>query len=237
MIAIAIVASIGAIQRLPLPTPLDVPLGWLGWPLTVLWLVAVTNFFNFMDGLDGLAGGQAIASCLGVAIASWTLGAQQLSAVFAFATLGFMVFNRPPARLFLGDIGSTYLGFAVAAMPLLAPAGQRPSAILATAIGLSLFLLDPLETLIRLVLAGQKLGTAHRLHAYQLLSPTKRDQLKVTGFVVSCGFVLAICGAVGYLRPELGWAMLTIGGSAYVVERSLMVRSRPPRAGVSTGTR
>jgi UDP-N-acetylmuramyl pentapeptide phosphotransferase/UDP-N-acetylglucosamine-1-phosphate transferase len=232
-VAAATAASVGVIGHLPLPSPLGVPLGWLAWPLTILWLVTVTNFYNFMDGLDGLAGGQAVASCLGIALAAWSMGAQLLSALLAAATLGFLVFNRPPARLFLGDVGSTSLGFAIAAMPLLAPADQRSSAVLAVAIGLSLFLLDPLETLIRLARLGHKFGTAHRQHAYQLLSRTKRDQPRVTGVVVATGFALAICGVMAYRRPDLGWPMMAIGGAAYLVERYLTVRVRPPSADVS----
>ena len=231
-VAAATAASVGVIGHLPLPSPLDISLGWLAWPLTILWLVTVTNFYNFMDGLDGLAGGQAVASFLGIALAAWSLGAEQLSALLAAATLGFLVFNRPAARLFLGDVGSTSLGFAIAAMPLLAPADRRASAVLAVAIGLSLFLLDPLETLIRLARSGHKFGAAHRQHAYQLLSRTKRDQPKVAGGVVATGFVLAICGVVAYRRPDLAWPMIAIGVAAYLVERYLMVRLGPPRAGV-----
>jgi Fuc2NAc and GlcNAc transferase len=61
-IAIAVVALVGAVDRLPLPQPLDLPLGLLASPLTIAWLLTVTNFYNFMDGTDGLAGGQGVAS-------------------------------------------------------------------------------------------------------------------------------------------------------------------------------
>src|ERR1700674_3168229 len=89
-VAIGVVAFVGAIPRLPLPPPLDLTLYWLSWPLTVLWLVGVTNFFNFMDGIDGLAGGQAIVSCIGIVIAGWSLQAAEFAGVLAASTVGFL---------------------------------------------------------------------------------------------------------------------------------------------------
>src|SRR2546423_1503225 len=80
--------------------PWDLPLGWVAWPFTILWLMGVTNFYNFMDGIDGLAGGQVVASCVGIAIAGWTLGAVEFAVVLASSTIGFLLLNRPPARIF-----------------------------------------------------------------------------------------------------------------------------------------
>ena len=104
-VAVAVVALIGGVDRLPLPPPLDLPIGWLGVPLTVVWLVTVTNFYNFMDGIDGLAAGQGFASCAGVIIGIWSAGAVELAVGLAAACLGFLLLNSPPARIFLGDSG------------------------------------------------------------------------------------------------------------------------------------
>src|SRR5438105_4333296 len=79
---------------------------WLVGPLAVVWLVTVTNFYNFMDGIDGLAAGQGFASCAGVIIGIWSVGAVELAVVLAAACLGFLLLNSPPARIFLGDVGS-----------------------------------------------------------------------------------------------------------------------------------
>ena len=128
VVAVAVVALIGGVDRLPLPPPLDLPIGWFGLPLAVVWLVTVTNFYNFMDGIDGLAGGQGFASCAGVIIGIWSLGAEELAVVLAAACLGFLLLNSPPARIFLGDSGSYSLGFAIAGLPLLAPGFGRPMA-------------------------------------------------------------------------------------------------------------
>jgi UDP-N-acetylmuramyl pentapeptide phosphotransferase/UDP-N-acetylglucosamine-1-phosphate transferase len=218
VVATVIVIKIGVFDRFPLPAPFDVTLGWLAWPLTIIWLIGVTNFYNFMDGIDGLAGGQAIASCIGVMLAAWSLDAVRFAAVLAAATLGFLLFNLPPARVFLGDVGSTSIGFAIATMPLLAPSNERSIAVLAVGIGLSLFLLDPIETLFRLLRAGHRLGVAHRLHSYQRLASTNGTRL-VAASIVLCGLSLSIAGALSYRSPRVAWPLIAAAVGAYAVER------------------
>ncbi len=223
-VATIAVVQLSGVDRLPLPPPLDVAVGGLAGPLTVVWLVGVTNFYNFMDGIDGLAAGQAVASCAGVAVAAWSIDAVQVSAVLAASAVGFLVLNRPPARIFLGDSGSTSLGFAIAAFPLLAPAGGRHLAVIAVAVGLSLFLLDPLETLVRLVRRGHRLGVAHRAHSYQLLASTQERHGRVTGAVLATGLVLAIAGGLAYRMPLAAWPVALLGVGAYAFERYLASR-------------
>ena len=230
-VAIVVVSQLGPVPRLPLPPPLDLPLAWLAWPLTILWLMGVTNFYNFMDGIDGLAGGQAIVSCIGIVIAGWSLQAIQFSVVLAASTVSFVLFNRPPARVFLGDVGSTSIGFGIAAMPLLAPVSDRPMAVLVVAIGLALFLLDPLETLLRRLRAGQKLGVAHRMHSYQRLALTNGPRL-VAAAVVICGLALSVGGALVYHTPWAVWFLVVAAIGAYAVERFAASRSFASSAAV-----
>ncbi len=225
LVATAVVVALGGVGRLPLPPPLDVSVGWLAGPFAVVWLVGVTNFYNFMDGIDGLAAGQAVASCIGVAVAAWSLGAVQFALVLAASAVGFLILNRPPARIFLGDAGSTSLGFAIAGLPLLAPAGQRPMALFAVAVGLSLFLLDPVETLARLARAGHRVGTAHRSHSYQLLASTRGRRGMVAATLVAAGLALAIAGSLAYRSPWAAWPVALLGLCAYAVERYLAGRT------------
>jgi glycosyltransferase WbpL len=225
-IASAILIALGVVGRLPLPKPFDVPLGWIAWPFGILWLMGVANFYNFMDGIDGLAGGQAVASCVGIAIAGWTLGAVEFAVVLGASTIGFLLLNLPRARIFLGDVGSTSLGFAIAATPLLAPVEKRHMALLAVALGLSLFLLDPLETLVRLLLSGHKLGAAHRLHSYQRIATSRRRALWTTTCIVLCGLCLSLGGGLSYRIPWLIWPVIAAALSAYAVERVVSNRSR-----------
>jgi UDP-N-acetylmuramyl pentapeptide phosphotransferase/UDP-N-acetylglucosamine-1-phosphate transferase len=223
-VALVVCLVLGVVPCLPLPHPLDLPLGWLAWPMTIVWLVAVTNFFNFMDGIDGLAGGQAVASCIGIAVAGWTFGAVEFAALLLAATIGFLIFNRPPARVFLGDIGSTFIGFAISAMPLLAPTDRRPMATFAVAIGLALFLLDPIDTLLRLFRTGRGLGIPHRVHSYQLLARSVKSRAFVAATLTLCGLALSIGGALSYHVPSIGWPIGAIAVIAFGVERFLALR-------------
>ena len=225
VVAVVVVTLIGGVDRLPLPAPLDLPIGWLGLPLAIVWLVAVTNFYNFMDGIDGLAVGQGFASCAGVIIGIWSAGAVELAVVLAAACLGFLLLNSPPARIFLGDSGSYSLGFAIAGLPLLAPQFGRPMAMFAVAIGLTLFLLDPLETLIRLVRSGQRIGVAHRAHSYQALASTRDRHRRVTVALVLTGLALSLGGGLSYHLQWLAWPVLVVALVAFGVERFLARRS------------
>ena len=232
VVAVAVVALIGGVERLPLPPPLDLPIGWLGVPLAVVWLVGVTNFYNFMDGIDGLAGGQGFASCAGVIIGIWSSGAVELAVVLAAACLGFLLLNSPPARIFLGDTGSYSLGFAIAGLPLLAPDFGRPMALFAVAVGLTLFLLDPMETLVRLFRAGQRIGIAHRAHSYQALASSRGRHRRVTLTLVVTGLVLSLGGGLSYHLQWLQWPVLVVALGAFAVERFLAGRAR---AGAAVG--
>lgn len=219
LVAVAVVYELGGIAKLPLPSPLDLPLAWFGFPLAVVWLMTLTNFFNFMDGIDGLGGGQAIASCVGVAVAGWALGATQFAIILAGAAFGFLLLNLPPARIFLGDVGSTALGFSIGALPLLAPAAERHRAILAVMIGLTVFLLDPTETLLRRIRGGHRLGVAHRSHSYQRIARAAGRHWPVTASLVLCGFVLATGAGLSYRTQGPTWLLLTVGIAAFGAER------------------
>ncbi len=98
-----------------------VSVGWLALPLTVLWIVGVTNVFNFIDGLNGLATGVAIVGCATIVVASVALGNHTVllpTVALAGALLGFLRYNYPNARIFLGDSGSLSVGFLLAVFSL-----------------------------------------------------------------------------------------------------------------------
>jgi UDP-N-acetylmuramyl pentapeptide phosphotransferase/UDP-N-acetylglucosamine-1-phosphate transferase len=177
----------------------------VGWALSLLWIVAAINFFNFMDGIDGLATGQAAASCLGVVAAAWSTDASALSLAAGAACLGFLYHNAPPARVFMGDSGSGFLGFLLAAIPFLAPAPRRSDALLAVAIGLTLFLVDPVVTLVRRALARKNVLRAHREHLYQQLVAPDEPAGRVTAAYTAAAVLLALLGAYGYRSPSMFW--------------------------------
>lgn len=233
--AAVVISTTGPMTALPLPAPLDFGFASIpGWIFSLLWITAFTNFFNFMDGIDGLAGGQAAASFLGIVIAGWLGDATLLAACAGAAALGFLMHNWSPARVFMGDVGSGFLGFLIAALPFLAPIDRRADASLAVAIGMTLFLLDPLETLFRRAVAKKNLTGAHREHIYQQFVEPGESAGAVAGALVAAGLALSVLGAITFLRPGLAWAALVIALVTYLGERAMARRRARVRRRLAT---
>ena len=170
--AIGVVAALGPIDSIAGGPLGSIDLGALAWPLTVLWIVGVTNAFNFMDGIDGIAGITATTAAAAIAIAAALFGSQSITAVgvsCAAGCLGFLAWNWPPARVFMGDVGSTFCGFIVAVFPLLA-SGDRQAAMMSVVIMACWpFLFDSGYTLVRRLLRGENILEQHTSHLYQRL--------------------------------------------------------------------
>jgi len=148
-------------------------LGWLALPVTVVWLVGVTNAFNMVDGMDGLAGGLACLISISVGLMALFHG-RVLVAIFTVtivgATLGFLRFNFHPARIFMGDGGSYFLGFLLAALAV--RTGEKSSFIVSIAIPLLILGVPILETgvtILRRLLAGAPLFQADGGHIHHML--------------------------------------------------------------------
>ncbi|MBM3481613.1 MAG: undecaprenyl/decaprenyl-phosphate alpha-N-acetylglucosaminyl 1-phosphate transferase, partial [Alphaproteobacteria bacterium] len=197
--ASAIAISCGlSIERLPLPWLGTVELSPLaGAALAFLWLAGLTNAFNFMDGLDGLAAATAtIAACF-LAIVAHRAGAGPVAALawaLAAGSAGFLLLNWPPARIFMGDVGSQFLGFAFAGIGiLLAREGgiADGAGILVVPVLLANFLFDTGFTAFQRWRRGARLWEAHREHLYQRLNRAGHGHravtLRVAGLVVACG--------------------------------------------------
>src|SRR5450830_1722451 len=133
-------------------------MGWIGVLLSLFYLVWMLNLYNFMDGIDGLASVEAIAVCLSASLIYWIAGHTILAIapmVLAMAVLGFLVWNFPPAKIFMGDAGSGFLGIVLAVMSLYA-AWTNPLFLWAWLILLGVFIVDASFTLIRRLLRGDK---------------------------------------------------------------------------------
>src|SRR5204862_5375754 len=145
-----------------------------GLPLTILWVLAITNAFNLIDGLDGLAAGSALFSTLVVfvvAIFSGSAVVSLLTIALAGAILGFLRFNFNPATIFLGDCGSLFIGFMLSALAL--EGAQKAPTVIAIAIPVVSFGLPILETtlsVLRRLISGRPVLTADREHIDQKLS-------------------------------------------------------------------
>lgn len=144
---------------------------WAGVIVTLLFVVWMLNLYNFMDGMDGFAGGMAVFGFGTFAVLGLLAGDAffaVLNLIIAAAALGFLVFNFPPARIFMGDVGSSTLGFLAASMSLWA-AHERLFPLWAAILVFSPFVVDATVTLIRRLLRGERVWQAHKTHYYQRL--------------------------------------------------------------------
>jgi Fuc2NAc and GlcNAc transferase len=147
--------------------------GWLGQILGMFYLVWLLNLYNFMDGIDGLASIEAITVCLGGVLlylsGSEAIGLWVAPVLLAMAVAGFLFWNFPPARIFMGDAGSGFLGIVLGLFSIQA-AWIAPQFFWSWLILLGVFIVDATWTLFRRFLRGEKIYEAHRSHAYQYAS-------------------------------------------------------------------
>ena len=118
-----ILVAIGYFYTITVPFGGDIHLYSIGIPLALLWIIGLTNAYNFMDGIDGIAGGQALIAGLGWAIIGYICGevfVGLIGLLLAATSMGFLLHNWPPARIFMGDVGSAFIGFLLAVLPIMA---------------------------------------------------------------------------------------------------------------------
>lgn len=176
--------------------------GWLLQLLGALYIVWMLNLYNFMDGIDGIASIEAITVCLGGALIYALLGRAEMGAapfMLALAVAGFLYWNFPPARIFMGDAGSGFLGVVLAGFSIQAAWVTR-ELLWSWVILLGVFVADATVTLLRRLARGERIYQAHRSHAYQHASQRFGGHLPVT---------LAV-GAINlfWLLPIAAWAAL-----------------------------
>ena len=171
-------------------------------PLAFVWIALVTNVYNFMDGIDGLAATQAIVAGAALALAG-SIVSNPLIAIggglLAAASAGFLVYNLPPARLFMGDVGSTFLGFSFAGLSLLGNIGVGGGRLPVEfgVVILAPFLFDSLVTLARRIARGERWYAAHRSHYYQRLVQRGLSHQQVTSLYAGLAVVAACAGLAG----------------------------------------
>ncbi len=199
------------------------PYLWFGGAgLALVWLV---NLYNFMDGIDGLAGTQAVSVAASAALILW-LGGQVGLALWllslAAAAGGFLVWNWPPAKIFMGDVGSGFVGF-VFGMLALATSQTDAINLWSWAILQAVFITDASFTLLRRISSGQRFWEAHRTHAYQHLAQ-RFGHLPVTAAVGAINLVWLLPLAWTAARyPEAG---VGLTGIAYAPLVWIALRAR-----------
>ncbi|MFO1372874.1 MAG: glycosyltransferase family 4 protein [Candidatus Competibacteraceae bacterium] len=213
--AVSLLAASFTPDHLNLPgLTLSLP-SWIAGFLTLLFTVWMINLYNFMDGMDGFAGGMAV---IGFATLAWLgradAGFVSICLIVAAASAGFLVHNFPPAKIFLGDTGSTTLGCLAAACSLWgSKVGMFP--LWVALLVFSPFIVDATVTLLRRLLRGEKVWEAHRTHYYQRLVLLgwghRRTVFAEYALMLACAgsALLAVhLSPVGQIGLVIGWILI-----------------------------
>ena len=227
-----------------MPWGYNITLWWAAAPLTLLWIIGLPNLYNFIDGVDGLAASLAVICSSGVAWVSFATN-HTFEGIVALAVvagcLGFLWFNFPPAKVFMGDVGSLTLGFILSVLTIrLSTLGSQTVPLMFFLILYSSFLFDTSYTILRRAIRGERFWLAHRAHLYERLTLTGWSHLRVTLFYV--GLSLASLGlAFGYLRAGpaartviVGCQLLMCAGQLVFVKalegsKFVLLKSKQPR--------
>ncbi len=227
--ALVAIGSGLVVTRLNLPLLGTVSLGWGGVLGTLAWILFATNAMNFIDGLNGLASGVTLLAAVALAVVAASMSGWFVyfaSLLLAAGVVGFLPFNFPRARIFMGDVGSQFCGFVLAVLGVVAARFEQVE-LSALLVPLLLFgvLYDVAFTLVRRAIAGDRLTQPHRSHLYQVAHRSGMGAVWVT--LVQWAFVLwgALCCAV-FLRatglgkplalplalvPQLIWTGVVVG--------------------------
>ncbi len=215
-LGLAAMGDAGAVFQGALPPLLDRAAAALLW----LWFV---NLFNFMDGIDGLSGVEASSLGIGLvlvgALAGWPDATLALPALLAAATLGYLVWNWAPAKLFLGDVGSVPLGYLLGWLLLNAAMNGEWAAALILPL---YYLADATITLFRRAARHAKVWRAHREHFYQRAVRGGSSHAKVATQVLACNGVLilfAVAASLGYVWPGIAGGVLAAALLLAILER------------------
>ena len=198
MIAVVVVLYFGIVlDELAIPIYGYVQLGVFGYLISFLWIVGMTNTYNFMDGLDGLAGGVAVIASLFFMIITFFEGSTFvyiISYSLLAGALGFMFLNYPPAKIILGDVGAAFLGFVFAVLAIIAARyDESRTSFLVMPLLMFNFIYDTSFTFVRRLLKGEDVTQAHRTHLYQLLNQSGYSHLEV----VLCHYCMVFLQGLG----------------------------------------
>ncbi|MGC8531047.1 MAG: glycosyltransferase family 4 protein [Acidiphilium sp.] len=203
-----------AVHHVALPVLGVVRLGWAGPVLSILWIMIVTNAMNFIDGLDGLAAGTTLIACLFLAVIAGLHGGffvYTASLLLAGGVAGFLPFNYPRARIFMGDVGSQFCGFMLSLLGIAATQDQHVTlSFLVVPLLLSGVLLDVAVTLVRRGAQARNVAQAHRGHLYQIAHRAGMDARWIAliywGFSLFGGISLLVFLHVGSVVKLLALA-------------------------------
>lgn len=223
IIALIAVQVFGRIELLDVGS-WQLPLSFIAWPFSVLFVLWMINLYNFMDGIDGIAGIEAITGGLTLAFWFYVSGQYSWSIIglsIAGAALGFLFYNWQPARIFLGDTGSVTLG-GVFATICLAGVYQAEFPLSAVVLLFGVFIFDATVTLIKRLLRGENLAEAHKGHFYQIAVARGLQHWQVSLAVLCLNMLLALLATMVFFGSQPIWlweviGLLVLGGAALAV--------------------
>jgi UDP-N-acetylmuramyl pentapeptide phosphotransferase/UDP-N-acetylglucosamine-1-phosphate transferase len=197
--------------------------GSIGRFVTLFWIVWLINAYNFMDGIDGIAAAQAIATSFGWCVVSFLLNWEItffISLLLLSCVSGFVLHNFPNAKVFMGDVGSAFLGYSFAVIPLIDRDDKGKTFLLAIFFVFP-FLFDTAYTLLRRLRNAEKIWKPHRSHLYQRLVIAGLSHFKVTAiyfilsvfnmlagvlfFIFDCSFMLFVPLSTTILIVSMVW--------------------------------
>ncbi len=197
LLAIGIAMSSGiVIDEAHLPWLGFIQWGWWAYPLTFMWILGLTNAYNFIDGLDGIAASSAVIAAAFLSLISFQQGSLFIyltALTLCAATLGFLIFNLQPAKIFMGDVGSTFLGLVFAVMAIIAARYDHShTSLFVVPLLLFHFIFDTTFTFLRRLFSGERVFQAHRTHLYQLMYRFGYSHRKVTAVYSSLAVIQGI---------------------------------------------
>ena len=237
LVAVLIVLGSGiVIDEISLPVLGPVTLGPVGYVVSFLWIMGLTNTFNFMDGTDALAAGVAAIASLFFLVITYGLGSSFVyinSYSVLAGALGFLLFNFPPARIFLGDVGSASLGFILATLAIIgARYDESHTSFMVMPLLLFTFIYDTVFTFLRRWLARERVTQAHRSHLYQLCHRLGWSQWRVALFHYATAAILGLLAFWMVGIPGSNRALVFVPVLAFHVAYSVVVVRAAQRVGL-----
>ena len=235
---ILLVLSGAILNQITLPGIAVMHLGTWAVPFTILWYVSLQNLYDFMDGIDGLAGleGLLIAAFTGAVALKDAPGLASVAVVLAGGITGFLVLNKPPGKIFMGDVGGQFLGLVFALLAVLGEEAGIPFGLIVLFLGT--FLFDSVYTLLRRAFRRENVTKAHRFHLYQRLVRLGWSHASVDGVYATVTILLGLSGHLFHMGSKSSAAVLLvvsmcsmIGGTVWLEARW---RKRSPNEGLAT---
>lgn len=194
-------------------------LGWWSLPVTLLWLIAIPNILNLIDGMDGLATGFGMFLCLTLAFVGYYSGRSDVvlvSLVMGGALAGFLIFNFPPAKIFLGDGGAYLIGFFIASVSLMSSnKGSIIASLLVILVALGIPILDTAFAIIRRAIRGMPIFRADAEHIHHRLITLGYSKAQALGAMYTVCLILSLAGiSIMFTR---GLAIPIVGALAFLL--------------------